>query len=72
MSPHLQKTISFLEQLSPITVSSIDEIYSNDVVFKDPFNEIKGREKMREIYEKLFEQYEYEIPNMHPLHHGHL
>lgn len=59
MSPQMHKTVSFFEQLSPITVSSVDEIYSHDVFFKDPFNEIKGIEKMREVYEKLFEQ----VPN---------
>ena len=48
----------FFESISPETVRHIDEVYAPDAWFKDPFNEVRGVEPIRRIFEHMFEQVE--------------
>lgn len=52
----MQKIVKWYENLSPITLSTIDKIYDGEVFFKDPFNEIVGIENLKHVFEKMFEQ----------------
>jgi steroid delta-isomerase len=56
VSPQMQRIVKWYENLSPITLSSIDTIYDDEVFFKDPFNEIVGIENLKSVFEKMFEQ----------------
>ena len=52
----LGRVRAFFESISPQTVQRIDEIYAVDAWFKDPFNEVRGVESIRRIFEHMFEQ----------------
>jgi len=52
----LGRVRAFFESISPQTVQRIDEIYAVDAWFKDPFNEVRGVELIRHIFEHMFEQ----------------
>jgi ketosteroid isomerase-like protein len=49
---------AFFESISPEAVRRIDEVYAADAWFKDPFNEVRGVEPIRRIFEHMFEQVE--------------
>ena len=49
---------AFFESISPETVRQIDEVYAADAWFKDPFNEVRGVEPIRRIFQHMFEQVE--------------
>jgi ketosteroid isomerase-like protein len=46
----------FFETLTPATIATLDRMYTDDVYFKDPFNEVRGRPALRRILEHMFEQ----------------
>jgi steroid delta-isomerase len=52
----MQKIVTWYENLSPITLSTIGEVYTDEVFFKDPFNEIIGVSSLEKVFEKMFEQ----------------
>ena len=47
---------AFFESISPQALQRIDEVYAADAWFKDPFNEVRGVEPIRRIFEHMFEQ----------------
>lgn len=55
MSPQVQKVVKWYESLSPVTLSSIDDVYADDVFFKDPFHELNGVMELKKVFEKMFE-----------------
>jgi len=48
--------VAYLESLDRATVHRIDEHYTDDAYFKDPFNEVRGVARIRTIFERMFEQ----------------
>lgn len=42
-------------KLTKESLQEIDNYYAADVFFKDPFNEINGREKVKTIFRDMFE-----------------
>ena len=50
----IQTAIQFFEHLSPSDVMRMDQIYSADAYFKDPFNEVKGVSAITTIFEHMF------------------
>lgn len=54
----LDPVIRFFETLSPESVARLPEFYSEDVWFKDPFNEVRGVEAIQHIFEHMFTQVE--------------
>jgi ketosteroid isomerase-like protein len=44
----------FFEALSPATLSEIDVYCRPDIRFKDPFNDIAGIDKLRQVFEHMF------------------
>ena len=52
--PRLQRLIDFYEQLQPAHLDKLDRIYSDDVRFKDPFNDVSGLPAVRHIFSHMF------------------
>jgi ketosteroid isomerase-like protein len=52
----VERVRDYFESVSPESVQRIDEIYSADAWFKDPFNEVRGIEPIRRIFTHMFEQ----------------
>jgi hypothetical protein len=51
-----EKLSLFFENLHPSTsVDAFRDIYAEDVVFKDPFNEVKGVEAVYEVFAHMYE-----------------
>jgi steroid Delta-isomerase len=56
--PRLQRLIDFYEQLTAANLARLDDLYTEDCRFKDPFNEVSGRPGVRRIFEHMFETVE--------------
>lgn len=58
MSEHesaaVQRLRAAFEQLSPQSLARLDEVYTADAWFKDPFNEVQGVPAIRAIFEHMF------------------
>ena len=52
----LQKLIRFFETINTGNVSQLAQVYSEDVFFKDPFNEVRGLPDVVRIFSHMFEQ----------------
>lgn len=57
-SEAVERVRAFFESISPEALRRIDEIYAADAFFKDPFNEVRGLERIRRIFEHMFVQVE--------------
>lgn len=51
----MEKFIKWFENLTQKSLEQIEEIYAENAFFKDPFNEIKGRENIKKIFTHMFE-----------------
>lgn len=47
--------VRWFEHLSPQTLDSIDVVYAMDAQFRDPFNDMRGRVRIRSVYQHMFE-----------------
>ena len=54
---NLKKIISWYENLNKITLNQIEIFYDKDVFFKDPFNEFRGRDRVRKIFDHMFDNF---------------
>ena len=52
----LQRVIDFFESISTENAHTLASIYTEDVWFKDPFNEVRGIEPVQRIFTHMFEQ----------------
>jgi steroid delta-isomerase len=52
----LQNFVRFFETISPDSVAQLSSIYTEEVFFKDPFNEVRGIAAVRAIFAHMFEQ----------------
>ncbi len=52
----LNNVVQFFETISPATVAQLSQIYTDDVFFKDPFNEVHGITAASHIFEHMFKQ----------------
>jgi steroid delta-isomerase len=52
----LQGLIRFFETIETGSVGQLAEVYSEDVFFKDPFNEVRGLPEVIGIFSHMFEQ----------------
>lgn len=48
----------YYQELTPATLERLPDFYTGDAFFKDPFNEVRGVEAIRGIFEHMFEQVE--------------
>ncbi len=51
----LDAYIRFYETMSPDSLSGLDGLVTPDVIFRDPFNDVRGPEAMRRIFAHMFE-----------------
>lgn len=51
----LESVVSFYESFNKESVSSLNRIYSEQVYFKDPFNEFHGIKNLQTLYNHMFE-----------------
>lgn len=52
----LQQLIRFFEKIDTGSVGQLAQVYSADVFFKDPFNEVRGLPDVVQIFSHMFEQ----------------
>ncbi len=52
----LYRVIDFFQSISVDSAQTLSLIYTDDVWFKDPFNEVQGIEKVGHIFTHMFEQ----------------
>jgi len=52
----LYRVIDFFQSISVDSVRTLSLIYTDDVWFKDPFNEVQGLEQVSHIFTHMFEQ----------------
>ena len=52
----LQQLIRFFEKIETGSVGQLAQVYSADVFFKDPFNEVRGLPDVVQIFSHMFEQ----------------
>lgn len=53
---NLQNVIAFFESISADNTARLASIYTEDVFFKDPFNEVRGIDEVVRIFEHMFVQ----------------
>jgi steroid Delta-isomerase len=53
-SKALTQAIYFFEHISPEQVAQLDQLYSTDAYFKDPFNEVRGIAPIKDIFAHMF------------------
>jgi steroid delta-isomerase len=52
----LQRMIDFFESISPQSARELSRVYTDEVWFKDPFNEVTGIAEVSRIFIHMFEQ----------------
>lgn len=57
MKAHLQRYRDFFESLNPHELGKIDQLFSEDALFRDPFNRVRGRAAIRRIFEHLLAEH---------------
>lgn len=55
-SHNLDKLIHFFESISKENTVDLKQIYTDDVFFKDPFNEVNGIQHVITIFDHMFHQ----------------
>ena len=55
MNPAARRIVDFFERLAPADLARLDDIYTSDARFKDPFNEVTGVPAIRRVFEHMFE-----------------
>ena len=51
---HVQRYIDAFESLTPLTLQSLEDCFTEDARFVDPFNDVKGRRAVRTVFEHMF------------------
>jgi steroid Delta-isomerase len=54
--PYLDRLIRSFENLSQDHVGALVDLYSADAIFKDPFNEVRGRAAIIDIFDNMYKQ----------------
>jgi steroid Delta-isomerase len=52
--PAVQRIVALFEGLSPADLPRLATIYTEDALFKDPFNEVEGVAAIQRIFEHMF------------------
>lgn len=50
----IERVVAFYESLQPADLARLGQLYTDDVRFKDPFNEVQGVAAVRRIFEHMF------------------
>lgn len=54
----LKAYVRFYHELKPDTVGRLDRLAVPDVLFKDPFNEFRSRDRMKDVFTHMFKRVE--------------
>jgi steroid Delta-isomerase len=52
--PRVQRIVDFFETLQPASVQRMDELYTSNAYFKDPFNEVRGLDDVKRIFSHMY------------------
>ena len=52
----LARLVAFFETIAPDTTGQLASVYTDDVYFKDPFNEVRGLPEVTRIFTHMFRQ----------------
>lgn len=52
----LRRMIAYFESISVESAAQVEQIYSADAFFKDPFNEVRGTAEIRRLFIHMFTQ----------------
>jgi hypothetical protein len=52
--PRVARVIGFYETLAPAALSRLPEVYGARARFKDPFNDVQGLERIRQVFEHMY------------------
>lgn len=55
MNAAVERYIGFFENLSPQSLGMLERLFEDDARFKDPFNDARGVEAIRRIFEDMYE-----------------
>lgn len=58
MSERLDRIVDFYENLTRESLVDVRVLYSDDAMFKDPFNEVLGHAAIERIFHHMFDQLE--------------
>lgn len=53
-SPALAALVRAYEDLKPASVPALVALYAPDATFRDPFNDVRGREAIRAVFDDMF------------------
>lgn len=51
----VEALVEFFEQLDPAALSRLPQLYASQAYFKDPFNEVRGSDAIRQLFEHMYE-----------------
>lgn len=54
----VDRIVGFYESLTPMSLSAIESLYCDDARFKDPFNDVRGVQAIRGVFEHMFRSLE--------------
>jgi hypothetical protein len=54
MTPATDRFVHFFEHLDPASVARLGEVYTGDVYFKDPFNEVHSLAQVQQIFSHMY------------------
>jgi len=54
MRERFEEIARWFESLQPAMLDSIGDIYADDAVFMDPFNDVRGLDAVRQVYAHMF------------------
>jgi hypothetical protein len=54
MTPAITRFVDFFESLEPASVARLGEVYTSDVYFKDPFNEVHTLAQVQHIFSHMY------------------
>ncbi len=55
MSGRFREIADWFESLSPESLATIDSVYDSQSLFRDPFNDVVGIDKIKAIYQHMFD-----------------
>lgn len=53
-SDALDKLVNYWQTLTPASVAAIGIVYADDATFRDPFNDLRGLDRIRPVFAEMF------------------
>jgi len=55
VTPKMERYKAYLESLTPETLQDLSSYVTDEVYFKDPFNDVRGADHMQRVFQHMFE-----------------